>query len=155
MTNISNRFANLKTWTLTKKNENSDAHSHLLKGCLTFECGACNYNDIVLSSTPYSHTAHAEFSGRLLIGLCLAALVIFNIDALQAVPLDTLREPMKAMKKEVWSYMYVVKVAAALVGGVMSVVQQNLMPMGVGGGIAAGIHFFDEVIGDGAAALIG
>ena len=89
----------------------------------------------------------------LMTGSFLLAVVVFNVDSLQAVPLDSLRAPMAAMKNEVWSYMYVVKIAAAIMGGVMSVVQQNLMPLGIGGGIAAGIHFFDGVIGDGSAAL--
>jgi hypothetical protein len=99
--------------------------------------------------------AHFEYSRSLSMVACLTALMIFNIDSLHAVPLDSLRAPMTAMKNEVWSYMFVVKVAAAIVGGLMSVVQQNLMLMGIGGGIAAGIHFFDGVIGDGSAALIG
>ena len=110
-----------------------------------------------LPSLPSLSSLSSAFlsSGQLMTALCLSAVVIFNIDSLQAVPLDSLRAPMTALKTEVWSYMYVVKVAAALMGGLMSVVQQNLMPLGIGGGIAAGIHFFDGVIGDGSAALIG
>ena len=86
----------------------------------------------------------------------LGTLVIVAFsDQLQAIPLDTLREPMKAMKKEVWSYMYVIKVAATVVGGIFSVVQQSLTPLGIGAGITAGITFFDGVVGDGSTALIG
>ena len=76
-------------------------------------------------------------------------------EQLQAIPLESLREPMKAMKKEVWSYMFVIKVAATVVGGIFSVVQGSLTPLGVGAGITAGITFFDGVVGDGSTALIG
>jgi hypothetical protein len=139
-----------KTWSIIRKREGKNVEVGSL-----ISPKRRTYDVMSSCSLPYYQAAHADFSGRLLIGLCLAAIIIFNIDTLQAVPLDTLRAPMTSMKKEVWSYMYVVKVAAAIVGGVMSVVQQNLMPLGVGGGIAAGIHFFDGVIGDGSAALIG
>ncbi|MFZ4077672.1 MAG: hypothetical protein ACOYKA_06775, partial [Legionellaceae bacterium] len=116
---------------------------------------ASSYSPHSVYSAPHHYAPHSQFSNSLMVSLCVASVVMFNIDSLQAVPLDTLRAPMTAMKNEVWSYMYVVKVAAALMGGLMSVVQQNLMPLGIGGGIAAGIHFFDGVIGDGSAALIG
>ena len=149
MTKVSNRFANPKTWALVKKY----GGAHLSRRCLTDSLGVRNGAQV--HSHASLQTAHSEFSGRLLVGLCLAALVIFNIDALQAIPLDTLREPMKAMKKEVWSYMFPVKIAAAVMGLVMSAVQANLMPLGVGLGVAAGVHFFDGMIGDGSAALIG
>jgi len=144
------KLTDLTTRTLTKNRD--DAHLSIGRFSRT-KLGT--YNDISACSAPYYQTAHSEFSNSVMVSLCFAALIVFNIDTLQAVPLDSLRAPMTAMKNEVWSYMYVVKVAAALMGGLMSVVQQNLMPLGIGGGIAAGIHFFDGVIGDGSAALIG
>lgn len=91
-----------------------------------------------------------------LIYFTIATLVIVAFsEQLQAIPLESLREPMQNMKKEVWSYMFVIKVAAAVGGAVFSVVQQSLMPLGLGAATSAGIHFFDGMIGDGAAALIG
>ncbi len=110
--------------------------------CINFK-GTKNMNS---SSTPVKNLTY----------FALATLVIVAFsDQLQAIPLETLREPMKKMKKEVWSYMYVIKVAATVVGGVFSVLQQSLLPLGVGAGITAGITFFDEVVGDGSTALIG
>lgn len=51
--------------------------------------------------------------------------------------------------------MYIVKLAAAVVGGCFSVVQHSVTPLGVGVGISVGLHFFEKVIGDGSAALLG
>jgi len=98
---------------------------------------------------------HAQRYAHLMAFLCLTALSVCSADSLQAVPLDSLRAPMTALKTEMWSYMFPVKIAAALVGGVMSLAKQSLTPFGIGAGIAAGIQFFDGVIGDGSAALIG
>ena len=81
----------------------------------------------------------------------LYLLLSSNVDA---VPVDTLRAPMQAMKKEVWSYMFPIKVASVVVGAAFSLMRQSMMPFGVGAGITAAIHFFDSVLGDGSAALI-
>jgi hypothetical protein len=99
--------------------------------------------------------SNSKVSTQVMASLCLTVLVLFSVDSLQAVPLDTLRAPMTAMKNEVWSYMFAIKVGAAIVGAIGSAVQSSLTPLGIGAGIAAGIHFFDGVIGDGSAALIG
>jgi hypothetical protein len=101
-----------------------------------------------------SDLINPEFSGRLLIALCLAALVLFNIDSLLASEVADLRAPMQNLKKEIWSYMFAIKLAAVAVGAVWSVTQQSLMPFGVGAAIGGGIQFFDSVLGDGSAALI-
>lgn len=86
----------------------------------------------------------------------LAALTVLVMsEPLLGVPLADLKAPLKAMKDEVWSYMFIVKVAATVVGGCFSVMQQSVAPLAVGAGITAGIHFFDKVIGDGSAALLG
>ena len=154
MTKTLHRFTNLKPWIRAIKAEGILKEEGTDADLRAFET-ASFYSLPSVYSAPHHYATHSKFSNSVLASLCLAALVVFNIDTLQAVPLDTLRAPMTAMKNEVWSYMYVVKVAAALMGGLMSVVQQNLMPLGIGGGIAAGIHFFDGVIGDGSAALIG
>jgi len=139
-----------KKMTLIKKRD--DAYAP--RGCLVRSKLATSKPTSSYSTPPYQ-AAHVEFSNSLMVSLCLAALVVFNVDSLQAVPLDTLRAPMTAMKNEVWSYMFAIKVGAAIVGAIGSAVQSSLTPLGIGAGIAAGIHFFDGVIGDGSAALIG
>lgn len=74
---------------------------------------------------------------------------------LYAVNVDSLKEPMKNLKTEVFGWLFAIKVAAAAVGGAFALAQQSLTPFGVGAGIAAGIHFFDKYIGDGSSMLIG
>lgn len=113
------------------------------------------HNSTTSYSIPLYQADHSKLSTQILVSLCLTALVLVSVDSLQAVPLDTLRAPMTAMKNEVWSYMFAIKVGAAIVGAIGSAVQSSLTPLGIGAGIAAGIHFFDGVIGDGSAALIG
>jgi hypothetical protein len=108
-----------------------------------------------MKKSNFNSEENSSFGFRALVVLCFAVFVIFNIDSLQAVPLDSLRAPMTALKTEMWSYMFPIKMAAAIVGGVMSLAKQTLTPFGIGAGIAAGIQFFDGVIGDGSAALIG
>ncbi len=84
----------------------------------------------------------------------LATICLAFSSSLDAVPVDTLRAPMQAMKKEVWSYMFPIKVASVVVGAAFSLMRQSMMPFGVGAGITTAIHFFDSVLGDGSAALI-
>ncbi len=86
--------------------------------------------------------------------LSVMMLIIFNIDSVLAVEIADLRAPMQNLKKEIWSYMYPIKLAAVAIGAVLSVTQQSLMPFGVGAAIGGGIQFFDTVLGDGSAALI-
>lgn len=86
-------------------------------------------------------------------GLSVVCLVFSA--TLDAVPVADLKAPLKAMKDEVWSYMYIVKLAAAVVGGCVGVMQHSVTPLGVGVGISVGLHFFEKVIGDGSAALLG
>lgn len=105
---------------------------------------AINANDLM----------NPEFSGRILIALCLTALVVFNIDSLSAVELAELRAPMQDLKKTVWSHLFIVKLAAVALGSVLSVTGQSLMPLAIGVAIGGGIQFFDTVLGDGSAALI-
>ncbi len=86
--------------------------------------------------------------------LSVIMLIVFSIDSLLAVEVAELRAPMQGLKKEIWSYMYPIKLAAVAIGSVLSVTQQSLMPFGVGAAIGGGIQFFDTVLGDGSAALI-
>lgn len=85
----------------------------------------------------------------------VALIVITFADQLQAIQSDALRAPLQGVKKEVFSYMFAIKVAAVVVGSAFALAKQSLAPFGVGAGIFAGAQFFDTVIGDGAAALIG
>lgn len=104
--------------------------------------------------TSINFLTDTEFSGRVFVAFCLVAFVFFNIDNLLAVEVAELRAPMQGLKKEIWSYMYPIKLAAVAIGSVLSVTQQSLMPFGVGAAIGGGIQFFDTVLGDGSAALI-
>jgi len=108
----------------------------------------------LLTPTSINFLTDTEFSSRAFIAFCLTALVLFNIDSLFAVEVAELRAPMQGLKKEIWSYMYPIKLAAVAIGAVLSVTQQSLMPFGVGAAIGGGIQFFDTVLGDGSAALI-
>lgn len=85
--------------------------------------------------------------------LLFAAFILYP--HLDALTVDSLRAPMQDLKKEVFSWMFAIKIASAAVGGAFSLAKQSLTPFGVGAGIAAGIHFFDKWLGDGSAALIG
>jgi hypothetical protein len=82
-------------------------------------------------------------------------LIVAFADQLNAIQSDTLRAPLQEVKKEVWSYMFAIKTTAVVVGSIFAVMKQSVMPFGIGAGIFAGAQFFDTVIGDGAAALIG
>ena len=115
--------------------------------------GDCTYTPSY--SVLSTQSSNSKISTQVMASLCLTVLVLFTVDSLQAVPLNSLRAPMTALKTEMWSYMFPIKMAAAIVGGVMSLAKQTLTPFGIGAGIAAGIQFFDGVIGDGSAALIG
>ncbi len=103
----------------------------------------------------YADSRKRKRHAHLMAFLCLTALSVCDSDSLQAVPLDSLRAPMMALKTEIWSYMFPIELAAATVGAVMSVAKQSLTSLGIGVSIAAGIHFFNGILGDGSAALIG
>ena len=97
----------------------------------------------------------SQFNTKNFIYFALATLVIVSFaDQLQAIQSDTLRAPLQGIKREVFSYMFAIKVAAVVVGSVFALMKQSLGPFGIGAGIFAGAQFFDTVIGDGAAALI-
>ena len=143
------KLTDLKTITRFKKRE----HNYVPRECFT-NTRVETLNSISSYSVPFYQANHSKFSTQFMASLCLTALVLFSVDSLQAVPLDSLRAPMTALKTEMWSYMFPIKMAAAIVGGVMSLAKQTLTPFGIGAGIAAGIQFFDGVLGDGSAALI-
>lgn len=97
----------------------------------------------------------AQFNTKNFVYFIVATLVVVTLaDQLQAIQSDTLRAPLQGVKREVFSYMFAIKVAAVVVGSAFSLMKQSLAPFGIGAGIFAGMQFFDTVIGDGAAALI-
>lgn len=81
-------------------------------------------------------------------------LLLFVSTEVYGISVDALKVPMGDLKKEVFGWMFGVKVMAVAVGGAFALAKQSLMPFGVGAGITAGIHFFDKFIGDASAALI-
>lgn len=86
-------------------------------------------------------------------GIALIAVYLASPE-LQAISVAELKEPMQNLKKEVFTWLFAIKIAAAAVGGAFSLMQQSLTPFGIGAGIAAGIHFFDKYIGDGGGMLL-
>jgi len=85
--------------------------------------------------------------------ICL--LILFSsFNECNALSIEALKVPMGDLKKEVFSWMFAVKIAAVAVGGAFAVVKQSVVPFGVGAGITAGIHFFDKFIGDASGVLI-
>ncbi len=81
-------------------------------------------------------------------------ILIFSATEALAIPVEALKAPMQDLKKEIFSWMMAVKIAAVAVGGIVSVAKQSVMPLGIGAGITAGIHFFDKVIGDASGAIL-
>ena len=139
-----------KTWNSPKKYNCAYAKTELfLHPKHEHRAYTSSYLDHVLQPS------NSKVSTQVMASLCLTLLVLFSVDSLQAVPLDSLRAPMMALKTEIWSYMFPIELAAATMGVVMSVARQSLTSLGIGVSIAAGIHFFNGILGDGSAALIG
>ena len=85
----------------------------------------------------------------------MALLLVLLPDSCYAqLAADNLRQPMGDLKKEVFSWLFAVKLGAVAIGAIVAAVQQSLTTMGVCAGVAVGIHFFDNWLGDGAGALI-
>ena len=73
-----------------------------------------------------------------------------------AITNEALRAPMETLKSDVFDWMFAVKVAAGVTGGVFSLVKQSPIPFGAGIGAVLGITFFDKYLtSSAAAALIG
>lgn len=94
------------------------------------------------------------------IKLCFAILltflfVSFVTNPACAVMIDSLQEPIKALKTEIFGgWMMVVKICAATSGIVLSAFRGSLAPFGIGAGLSAGIHLYDKYLGDGAAGAL-
>ncbi|MBP9752192.1 MAG: hypothetical protein KBD31_00050 [Proteobacteria bacterium] len=88
--------------------------------------------------------------------LCAAIIIGATVLSTKAfgISVDSLKAPMQELKKEAFSWMFAVKVAAGVVGAAFSVARQSVTPFGIGAGVVAGIHFFDKYIGDGSSMLL-
>ena len=77
------------------------------------------------------------------------------IDHSYAITVDSLKEPMKGLKSEMFDgWMFGAKIVACVAGVGFTIFKQSLAPFGIGAGVGAGIHFWDKWIGNGDAALI-
>jgi predicted RecA/RadA family phage recombinase len=86
----------------------------------------------------------------------VGGLVTYAItDTAWAIGAEDLKVATAALKKEVFDWLFVIKIAAVAVGSAFAVAKQSLTPFGIGAGIAAGVQFFNTAIGDGSAALLG
>jgi hypothetical protein len=75
-------------------------------------------------------------------------------DFCYAVSTEALRETMRDAKSETFSWMFLVKVAAAAIGSAVAVFKQSPAPFGLGIGTTIAIHMWDKYLGDGMSALI-
>jgi hypothetical protein len=55
---------------------------------------------------------------------------------------------LNVMKKDVFAYLFPIKIASVVLGAAFSLMKQSLMPFGVGAGITAAIQFFTAITGD-------
>lgn len=80
---------------------------------------------------------------------CLVWCVV--CDPAFAVTVENLKEPIKALKKEIFGgWMFVLKIIILAVGVAFSAHHSSLGPLGIAVGIVLGIIFFDSYLGDGA-----
>lgn len=85
---------------------------------------------------------------------CAFAAVLYS-DPTLAVTVESLQEPIRSLKTEIFSgWMMVVKICAATAGIVLSAFRGSLAPFGIGAGLSAGIHLYDRYLGDGAAGAL-
>jgi len=85
---------------------------------------------------------------------CALAVVLYS-DPTWAVTIESLQEPIKNLKTEIFSgWMMVVKICAATAGIVLSAFRGSLAPFGIGARLSAGIHLYDKYLGDGAAGAL-
>lgn len=85
--------------------------------------------------------------------LILALGVVYGLmtEPAFAVTVDSLKEPIKELKKEIFGgWMMAAKIISAAAGLIFSIFRLNLLPFGIGAGISVGIHFIDKWLGEGA-----
>lgn len=87
--------------------------------------------------------------------LLLVAFLLLLVDCTWAVTIEGLKEPIVALKNEIFGgWMQVVKICAATSGIIMSAFRCSLTPFGIGAGLSAGIHLYDSYLGTGAAGAL-
>lgn len=80
---------------------------------------------------------------------------LFFTESAWAVTVATLTNPIRELKTQIFGgWMIAIKIVAAAIGLIFSLVRGSLAPAGLGVGLAIGIHFFDKWLGDGAAGAL-
>lgn len=81
-------------------------------------------------------------------------LLLVTMNCAEAITTESLRAPIQELKKEVFDWLFVAKIASIAVGAIVGIAKQSVIGFGTGFGIASGIHFGDMWLGDGSAAVI-
>jgi hypothetical protein len=80
---------------------------------------------------------------------------LFFTESALAVTVAELAAPIRGLKTQIFGgWMMAVKIVAAAIGLIFSLVRGSLAPAGLGVGLAIGIHFFSAWLGDGAAGAL-
>ena len=103
-----------------------------------------------LSPLARGHKGYKLICHPATLAILLALLVGFLFIApAYGVTVKELATPIKDLKASVFGgWMLVVKIAACAAGALFSVFKQGFGPLGIGAGVALGIHFFDTYLGD-------
>ena len=89
----------------------------------------------------------------LLCGFLMCSL--FFTGSAWAVTVVELADPIRGLKTQIFGgWMMAIKIVAAAIGLIFSLVRGSLAPAGLGVGLAIGIHFFSAWLGDGAAGAL-
>ena len=88
--------------------------------------------------------------------MLIAGIVMASIcDITLAVEVADLAAPIRTLKTQIFGgWMMAIKIIAAAIGLIFSLVRGSLAPAGLGVGLAIGIHFFNAWLGDGAAGAL-
>lgn len=71
------------------------------------------------------------------------------------VTVETLKQPIKDLKHDIFGgWMWIAKIGAAVGGCVMAVYQRDIIPLATGAAVGLGIHFYDGYFSDVNGALI-
>ena len=80
---------------------------------------------------------------------------LFFTESAVAVTVVELADPIRGLKTQIFGgWMMAIKIVAASIGLIFSLVRGSLAPAGLGVGLAIGIHFFNAWLGDGAAGAL-
>ncbi len=105
----------------------------------------------------YKSVAVSEQNKRTWLLLLLGFLMcsFFITEPTWAVTVASLTEPIRELKTQIFGgWMMAIKIIAAAIGLIFSLVRGSLAPAGLGVGLAVGTHFFDKWLGDGAAGAL-